>query len=196
MAQTKTRGSGKASSASTRSKSRTRKPQSSSRSRTTKQSKRKASTTKRKPSTTSKARKQSPRSSSNGNGLRDVTQTVEKAGRKVEKTGMKVIRDVGGAASKARTPLLAGSAALAGAAGGLAIGAMRSRHPGRKLMRKPLQGKHVKISPEDVAKTARRIGAVSQHVADLTGEMNGERRLNGRRKSPVEVVLEGLTSRR
>jgi len=109
---------------------------------------------------------------------------------------MKVVRDVGGAASKARTPLLAGSAALAGAAGGLAIGAMRSRHPGRKLMRKPLQGKHVKIRPEDVAKTARRIGAVSQHVADLTGEMNGERRSNGRRKSPVEVVLEGLTSRR
>ena len=110
---------------------------------------------------------------------------------------MKVVRNVGGAARKARTPLLASSAALAGAAGGLAIGgAMRSRHPARKLMRKPLQGKRVKISPEDVAKTARRIGTVSQHVADLTGEMNDERRSNGRRKSPVEVVLEGLTSRR
>lgn len=123
MAQTKTRGSGKAPSASTRSKrSRTRKPQKSQaspRSRSSKQSKRKASTTR-------KASKQSSRSPSASNGLQDVTQTVEKAGRKVEKTGMKVVHGVGGAASKARTPLLAGGAALAGAAGGLAIGAMRS----------------------------------------------------------------------
>lgn len=189
MAQTKTRGSGKAASASTRSKSRTRKTQSSSRSRSTKQSK-------RKPSTTSKARKQSSRSSSASSGLREVAQTVETTGRKVEKTGRKVAHDVGGAASKAKTPLLAGGAALAGAAGGLAIGAMRSRHPGGRLMPKPLQGKRVKFRPEDVAKTARRIGAVSRHVADLTGEMNDDRRSNGRRKSPVEVVLEGLTTRR
>jgi hypothetical protein len=107
-----------------------------------------------------------------------------------------VARDVGEAASKAKTPLLAGSAALAGAAGGLAIGAMRSRHSARRLTPKPLQGRRVKISSEDVAKVARRIGTVSQHVADLTGEMNGTQRPRGKRKSPVEVVLEGLTARR
>ena len=123
-------------------------------------------------------------------GLRDVPQTVEKAGKKMG-------RNVGSAASKAKTPLLASGAALAGAAGGLAIGAMRSRRPHRVLVPKGMQRKHVKISSQDIAKAARGIGTVSQHVADLTSEMDGGRRpKNGKRKSPVEVVLEGLTARR
>jgi hypothetical protein len=163
MAQAKTRGSKKSSSASARSRSR--KPQSSSR----------ASSTKQNASPTSR--------------LRDVPQAVEK-------TGKKVGHDVGKAASKAKTPLLASGAALAGAAGGLAIGAMRSRHSHRALAPKARQLKRVKISSQDIAKAARGIGTVSQHVADLTSEMNGEQRpKNGKRKSPVEVVLEGLTRR-
>ncbi len=105
-------------------------------------------------------------------------------------------RDVGKAASKAKAPLLASGAALAGAAGGLAIGAMRSRRSHKGLVPKALPPKRVKISSQDVAKAARGIGMVSQHVADLTSEMNGEQRgKNGKRKSPVEVVLEGLTRR-
>jgi hypothetical protein len=115
----------------------------------------------------------------------------------VEKTGKEVGRNVGEAASKAKTPLLASGAALAGAAGGLAIGAMRSRHSHRGRVPKVLQPKRVKISSQDIAKAARGIGTVSRHVADLTSEMNGEQRpKNGKRKSPVEVVLEGLTTRR
>jgi hypothetical protein len=114
----------------------------------------------------------------------------------VEKTGKKVGRNVGETARKAKAPLLASSAALAGAAGGLAIGAMRSRRSPKGLMPKVLQRKRIKISAQDIAKAARGVGAVSQHVADLTSEMNGGQRSNGRRKSPVEVVLEGLTARR
>jgi hypothetical protein len=122
--------------------------------------------------------------------LRDAPQAVEK-------TGKKVGRNAGKAASKAKAPLLAGGAALAGAAGGLAIGAMRSRRSHRGPRPKALQPKRVKISSQDVAKAARGIGMVSQHVADLTSEMNGEQRgKNGKRKSPVEVVLDGLTARR
>lgn len=174
MAQAKTRGSKKSSSASARSRSRSRKPQPRPRASSTKRT----SSTKQNSSATSR--------------LRDVPQAVEK-------TGKKVGHEVGEAASKAKTPLLASGAALAGAAGGLAIGAMRSRrsHSHRVLAPKVLQGKRVKISSQDVAKAARGIGAVSRHVADLTSEMNGERRpKNGKRKSPVEVVLEGLTTRR
>lgn len=115
----------------------------------------------------------------------------------MEKTGKKVGRDVGKAASKSKAPLLASGAALAGAAGGLAIGAMRSRRPHRVLVPKALQRKRVKISSQNIAKAARGIGTLSQHVADLTSEMNSEQRpKNGKRKSPVEVVLEGLTTRR
>ena len=115
----------------------------------------------------------------------------------MEKTGKEVGRNVGKAASKAKTPLLASGAALAGAAGGLAIGAMRSRHSHRGLVPKALQPKRIKISSQDVAKAAKGIGTVSRHVADLTSEMNGEQHpKNGKRKSPVEVVLDGLTTRR
>jgi len=187
MAQTKTRGSGKGPSASARSRSGTRKSKSqsspSSKSRSSRQQK-----PKRKQSS---AKRSSP-SSSSSNGLQAVPQTVEQ-------TGKKVVRNVGDAASKAKTPLLAGGAALAGAAGGLAIGAMRSRHSTvRKAMPKPLQAKRIHVSSKDVAKMARRIGTVSRHVADLTGEMDGSdaERSNGKRKSPVEVVLDGLTARR
>jgi len=166
MAQAKTRGSKKSSPASARSRSRSRKPRSSSRARPTKQS------------------------SSATDRLRDAPQAVEK-------TGKKVGRNVGKAASKAKAPLLASGAALAGAAGGLAIGAMRSRRSHRGLGSKALPPKRVKISSQDVAKAARGIGMLSQHVADFTSEMNGEQRgKNGKRKSPVEVVLEGLTARR
>jgi hypothetical protein len=166
MAQAKTRGSKKSSSASARSQSRSRKPQASSRAQSTKQS----------PSATDR--------------LRYAPQAVEK-------TGKKVGRNVGKAASKAKAPLLASGAALAGAAGGLAIGTMRSHRSHRGLVSRALQPKRVKISSQDIAKAARGIGTVSQHVADLTSEINGKQRAkNGKRKSPVEVVLEGLTARR
>lgn len=166
MAQAKTRGSQKSSPAAARSRSRSRKPQSSSKARSPKQS----------PSATSR--------------LRDVPQAVEK-------TGKKVGHDVGKAAKKAKTPLLASGAAMAGAAGGLAIGAMRSRRSSRTLAPKALRRKRIKVSSQDIAKAARGIGTVSQHVADLTSEMNsGQRPKNGKHKSPVEVVLEGLTDRR
>lgn len=181
MAQTKTRGSKKSSPASTRSRSR-----SSANSR---------SSASRKPRPSSKSKSKSKRTSaakaspSPASQLRDAPQAVEKAGRKLG-------RDVGRTVSKARTPLLAGGAALAGAAGGLAIGAMRSRRAHGALVPKALQGMHVSISSQDVARAARGIGQVSQHVADLTSEMNGNgHQRNGRHRSPVEVVLEGLTTR-
>ena len=169
MAQAKTRGPKKSSPASARSRSRSRKPQSRSKAPSTKKRKQRSSTTSR---------------------LQEVPQAVEK-------TGEKLGRNVGKAASKAKTPLLASGAALAGAAGGLAIGAMRSHRSHKVLAPKTLQRKRIRVSSQNVAKAARGIGTVSQHVADLASEMNGaEQPRNGKRKSPVEVVLEGLTARR
>jgi hypothetical protein len=184
MAQAKTRGSKKSSSASARSQqSRSRKPRSSSKTRSTKQRTAKRRSTKRAPA---KKRIPAKQSSAATDRLREVPQAVEKTGRKAG-------RNVAKAASKARAPLLAGGAALAGAASGLAISAIRSR-----LSRRGLAPRRVKISAQDVAKAARGIGVVSQHVADLTSEMNGRQHGNGngKRKSPVEVVLDGLTTRR
>ena len=102
-------------------------------------------------------------------------------------------------ASNAKTPLLASSAALAGAAGGLAIGAMRSRRSRspKVLGLKMPQGKRVKIRSRDVARAAREVGALSQHVAELATELRHARENTneGKRRSPVEVVLNGLTAR-
>jgi HAMP domain-containing protein len=103
------------------------------------------------------------------------------------------------AASNAKTPLLASGAALAGVAGGLAIGTMRSRrsHFHKALGLKMPQGKRVKIRSRDVAKAAREVGALSQHVAELATELRRARENTngGKRRSPVEVVLNGLTAR-
>jgi HAMP domain-containing protein len=103
------------------------------------------------------------------------------------------------AASNAKTPLLASGAALAGAAGGLALGTMRSRrsHSHKVLGIEMPQGKRVKIRSRDVAKAAREVGALSQHVAELATELRRARENTneGKRRSPVEVVLNGLTAR-
>jgi hypothetical protein len=72
-------------------------------------------------------------------------------------------------ADKAKIPLVAGSAALAGVAGGAMLGARRAHRHSR-------MDKAIKLAHE------------LQQVRQPT---NGSKR-----RSPVEVVLEGLTTRR
>jgi hypothetical protein len=103
-------------------------------------------------------------------------------------------------ASNAKTPLLASGAALAGAAGGLALGAMRSRrsHTHKVLGLKMPQAKRVKRRSRDVAKAAREVGTLSQHMSELATELRHVRENSngGKHRSPVEIVLDGLTARR
>jgi hypothetical protein len=86
--------------------------------------------------------------------------------------------------------LVAGGAALAGVAGGLAFGARQAhRHGGIAGLRS-----------DDVAKAARKVGDVSMQMGQLAYELRSAREAsngNGKaHRSPVEVVLEGLTARR
>ncbi len=141
-------------------------------------------------------------SSSRGRGSNGKTR-VEGVRQTVESSTKEAGQAVGKAASKAKTPLLAGSAALAGAAGGLAIGAMRSRHShshSHKVLGVKLpQRKRVKIRSRDVAKAAKEVGSFSQHVGELATELRHAREESGngsKHRSPVEVVLDGLTARR
>ncbi|HEU4906781.1 MAG TPA: hypothetical protein VFT19_11805 [Solirubrobacterales bacterium] len=86
------------------------------------------------------------------------------------------------AAGKAKVPLIAGGAALVGAAGGMALGARKAR-PGRR----------------GLAKAAKGAGELGVRVGHLATELQRNREAaNGGspHRSPVEVVLEGLTSRR
>jgi hypothetical protein len=75
---------------------------------------------------------------------------------------------VGNAADKAKIPLVAGGAALAGVAGGAVLGARHAHRHSR-------MDKAIKLAHE--------LQQVRQPA-------------NGRHRSPLEVVLEGLTARR
>ena len=92
------------------------------------------------------------------------------------------------AASDAKTPLLAGGAALAGAAGGLAIGTMRSRqsHSHKVLGLKMPQGKRVKIRSRDVARAAREVGA------QLNMWPNSQRSCDTLTKTPMRANVDRL----
>jgi hypothetical protein len=140
--------------------------------------------------------KRSPgsRSSNGKTRLKAVRRTVESSTKEAGQT-------VGKAASKAKAPLLTGGAALAGAAGGMAIGAMRSRrsHPRRVLGIKVPRGRRMRVRSRDVARAAKEVGTLSQHVGELATELRHAREETGgsnRHRSPVEVVLDGLTARR
>jgi hypothetical protein len=112
-----------------------------------------------------------------------VESTAKDAGRTAKDAG----KTVGRAASKAKVPLLAGGAALAGAAGGIALGAHHSR-----------RGKGVGIHSDDLAKAARKVGDVGFQIGELALEGRRAREdSNGSvHRSPIEVVLQGLTTRR
>ncbi len=103
-------------------------------------------------------------------------------------------KDAGGkavsVASKAKVPLLAGGAALAGAAGGLALGARQTHHKSRLG----------KVSSKDLTNAAKKVGEVGAQVGEVALEVRRAREStngNGKvRRSPIEVVLQGLTQRR
>jgi hypothetical protein len=83
--------------------------------------------------------------------------------------GAKAAREAVSNVGKAKVPLLAGGAALVGAAGAAALTATRS---GRKVMgvRMP-QGKRVKIRSRDLRKAAKEVGSFGEQVGELTSEL-------------------------
>lgn len=150
----------------------------------------KSKSTKAKPASARSSGGHSSRSSaSNGaaNGIEAVKSTVEDKAKSAGQT-------VGKAAGKAKLPLVAGGAALAGAAGGLALA---SRHGHRSSIGSALRKPKLQIKSNDVARVAKEVGNFSAQVGALATELqrNREEAGNGKRRSPIEVALHGLTSR-
>jgi hypothetical protein len=150
----------------------------------------KSSTAKSRKTTTGASRSRS-KASSNGSGRIDTARHA------VEETAKDAGHAVGGAVSKAKVPLMAGGAALAGAAGGLVLGARQARRHGigaKALSRRP----QVKVRSQDLAKAAKEVGSFGAQMGRLATELQQTREAvsNGKHRSPVEVVLEGLTARR
>lgn len=136
--------------------------------------------------TTSKPKRTTSQAKTSPNKTNPVS-VVENTAKEAGKTAKDAGKTVGRAASKAKVPLLAGGAALAGAAGGLALGAHQARrHRGIG-----------KVKPDDLAKAAKRVGDFGAQMGHFANELQRAREdSNGHGRSPVEVVLEGLTTRR
>lgn len=128
--------------------------------------------TKTKPKASSKRRSANPRQSSSS---RKRTNSSKSNSSKstpaatVTHAADKATTAVGNAADKAKIPLVAGGAALAGAAGGVMFGARHAHRHSR-------MDKAIKLA---------------QELQQVRQPANGSKR-----RSPVEVVLEGLTARR
>jgi len=155
-----------------------------------------------KPKAKSKSSSKS-RSSSNGasrsNGSSGKSSPVDAVRHAVGDVGGKAKgagKTVGKAASKAKVPLMTGGAAIAGAAGGLALASSKQGKKSgitKAMMRRP----KVKIDSGDVAKAAKEVGNFSAQVGQLADELQRARKsADGKHRSPVEVVLQGLTARR
>lgn len=124
------------------------------------------------------------------NARRAVEHTAKDAGKSVERTAKNAGHSVGKAASKAKLPLVAGGAALVGAAGGLAMGAKQMR---------PRRRPQIKVTSRDMAHVAKEVGSFGAQMGRLASELQSVRQESngaGKHRSPVEVVLEGLTARR
>jgi NH3-dependent NAD+ synthetase len=105
---------------------------------------------------------------------------------------------VGSAAKKLKTPAIAAGAGLAGIAGGMAIA--RGSHKNKILGVSLPNGGTARSASKNLGGVAKNVGA----FAERTGRVAEQVRVaseaisesNSRRsKSPVEVVLEGLTTR-
>lgn len=112
----------------------------------------------RKPSKAAKPKSRNGSSANGAGGATAARDAVKNAG-----------KGVGQVTSKAKVPLLAGGAALIGAAGGAALSAGKS---GRKVMgvRMP-QTKRVKIRSKDLRKAAKEVSSFGEHVGELTSEL-------------------------
>ena len=152
-----------------------------------------SSTSKAKTKAKAKATRKPKSGQSNGaaNGVGDGAKAVRDA---VGSAG----KEAGHAVSKAKIPLLAGGAAVAGTVGGLVLGASRS---GEKVLGVRLpKSKRVKLRSRDFSKAAKEVGRFGENVGELTTELRHAREGlasgDGKQSSPIEVLLSSLTSRR
>jgi hypothetical protein len=111
-------------------------------------------------------------------------------------SGGKVISNVADKASKLKGPALAGGAALAGLAGGIAVQAKRDSR--RKIL-----GVRFRNGPGDAGKNlvdaGQKVGRFTENLGQVAAEMRRTREAidtRGRHRSPIEVVLQALTARR
>ena len=140
-------------------------------------------------------RKRSSANSSSQGPRTPSSRSVRKAKsrRRGAHTGGKAISS---AAAKVKWPAVAGGAALAGLAGGVALGAQRNS--GRKILGMRV-GQGRGEAGKNLADTSKNIGKFSENVGQFAAEMRKTREAiesGSKHSSPIEVVLRALTARR
>jgi hypothetical protein len=173
-------------------------------------SSRSSSGSRKKPSSgTSSKRKSSTRSRSSSNARRPSNQS--RSSRSAAKGPVEQTRDavtsgagsagsaISTAAKKAKGPAMVAGAALVGLAGGAALGTQRKSR--RKLLGVPLPKRgSLESSTKNLAGAAKDVGSFGGQLAELVTEVRRareqlDRSNSNRRRSPIEVVLDGLTAR-
>ena len=139
--------------------------------------------------------------SANGSRSQAKTRTVRarthETGHAVERAAKSTGQAVGQAASKAKGPAIAGGAALAGLAGGLALAGTRVRS--RRVLGVPIPRRsRLAKTGRSFGQAAGQVGLATRQLAVLTEEIRRAREQAEKadRRSPVEVLLSGLTNRK
>ena len=127
-----------------------------------------------------------------------VRTRAQETGQAVERVAKSTGQTVGKAAGKAKGPAIAGGAALAGLAGGLALA--KGRVKTRRVFGVPVP-RRSKLTKTGTGKAlghvAAQVGSTSQQLAVLNEEVRRTReQADKTNRSPVEVLLSGLTNRR
>jgi hypothetical protein len=129
-----------------------------------------------------------------------VTGALSSVGDNVGSAAEKVGDTFGTAAGKAKVPALVGTAAAAGIVGGMALGSrVLSRGKGSSKVPMPtMRGKALKSVANEMQHVGKEIGKAGFRlgVGDLDMEVQRGKRSKDTRDSPLEVLLNGLTSRR
>jgi hypothetical protein len=141
-----------------------------------------------------------------------ATATNSKLARSSNGTAVAKAKDAGGAltavAGSAKGPALAAGAAAAGLAGGIALrshlgtrgkglSGLVARRP--RILGVPLGRKTgLQRTVETLGKAAQELGSATRQVSSTTDEIRQVREQleQANRRSPIEVVLDGLTHRR
>ena len=163
--------------------------------------KRTSSAAKRTPSAAKRTSRSSARSGSSGNGSgpkargSSSSSPVASARETVVSGAQNAGQAVGSAARAAQVPAVAGGAALAGLVGGMAL----ARGGRRRVLGVPVPGTRrplVKINGRGSG--TKQLMKTGRQMADLAIEVRQARQqlATERKRSPIEVVLDGLTARR
>jgi hypothetical protein len=102
------------------------------------------------------------------------------------------------AARSAKGPLLTAGVAAAGLAGGMALGS-RLASKRRKILGLPIGPKRRSaVTAGAMVKAARGLGSAARQASRTTDDVRDIRELldQANRRSPIEIVLDGLTHRR